>query len=312
MKKVFGLFAITAILTACDNGDMVFENLNFDGKEIQKCADNELYFKINNSELLLVDFNQKVSGAYSSWLDPKVELDKINLLDTSKTRIYYRTYDASVNNNAICSLLAPANPKVTSEYTSIDGGTVKYIRTMAPVVKDGSVTVTYAYTINFENITLSNGTNEIKYTTYPFGTYVYDTSKMSFSFTNKIQFCEDQNALIGNNALTEAFQLNLPEDFVFPTTETTQTITLNSSTNFLYTVYQTNLPNEQDPCLPVDEEKTKVKEQWNATEGTLILQSKAGPAGYRYNLKIENMRFTKDKGSFVITNKEIGTYDTNN
>ncbi len=45
MKKIVGLILVTTSLTACSDGDLVFENLNFDGIQIQKCEDNELYFK---------------------------------------------------------------------------------------------------------------------------------------------------------------------------------------------------------------------------------------------------------------------------
>src|SRR5690554_4975764 len=121
MKKIIGLLVASAFITACDDGDMVFENLNFDGVQIQKCTDNELYFKINNNELLLVDFTRPISATQSgSWLDSEVELDRrTSPPANADIKIYYRTYDGTVNNNVICSIIAPANPKVTSEYISV-------------------------------------------------------------------------------------------------------------------------------------------------------------------------------------------------
>lgn len=308
MKKVFGLFVIAASLTACDNGDMVFENLNFEGKEIQKCQDNELHFKINSNELLLVDFTDNRNNTTTSWLNREAELDKVFYLNTDDAKIYYRTYDAPISNNTICSLFAPANPKVTSEYTSVSGGKIHYTRTMAPVVKDGIVTVTYAFTINFENITLTNGTNEIKYTTYPFGTYIYDTSKISLDYNNNFVLCEEGNTLVGNKTI-ELLKLKLADDFVFPKTETTQTIHLSTENNLKTFVYDKNLSSGLNFCEPIDKEKYKVKEEWTATEGTLIIQSKLGATGYRHSLKIENAKFTNGKNSFIITDKNMGIYD---
>src|SRR5690554_7358909 len=88
MKKIIGLLVASAFITACDDGDMVFENLNFDGVQIQKCTDNELYFKINNNELLLVDFTRPISATQSgSWLDSEVELDRRTSPDRKSTRL---------------------------------------------------------------------------------------------------------------------------------------------------------------------------------------------------------------------------------
>ena len=84
MKKILGLLIATTSLTACDDGDLVFENLNFDGKEIQKCNDNELYFKTNNTEMLLVDFTFGTDG---SILNPQAPLNiPKNIYNRTKQR----------------------------------------------------------------------------------------------------------------------------------------------------------------------------------------------------------------------------------
>jgi len=42
MKKIAGLILSMTCLTACNDGDLVFEDVNFDEiQEIQKCTDNE-------------------------------------------------------------------------------------------------------------------------------------------------------------------------------------------------------------------------------------------------------------------------------
>src|SRR5690606_21542110 len=151
MKKIVGLILVTTSLTACSDGDLVFENLNFDGIQIQKCEDNELYFKTKDNELLLVDFSDNRNGTKGSILD-----------------------------------------------TSVPGGKVFYTRTITPAVSENGVSVNYMYTINFENITLTNGTSDIKYATLPYGSYVYDTSKITFNFNNNYTNCD--NVLVGRTA----------------------------------------------------------------------------------------------------------------
>ncbi|HLW63032.1 MAG TPA: hypothetical protein VKY33_06480 [Flavobacterium sp.] len=309
MKKIIGLLTVSAFLTACDDGDMVFENLNFDNVQIQKCIDNELYFKINNNELLLVDFTRNISSTQKgSWLDPEVELDlRTSPPVNADIKTYYRTYDGTVNNNVICSIIAPANPKVTSEYVSVPGGTIFYTRTMTPTVNEGTVNIFYAFTIEFQNITLTDGVSEIKYTNLPFGSYAYESTRLTFSIP-KITYCSEENVLTGHNAISDFFKLKLPDNFQFPTTATTQTIQLNDNQNFSYIVYSENLSNTE-PCDTISK---PIKEEWAATEGTVTIETQTNATGQRHLVKIQNALFTKENGSFVMTDREIGTYDIEN
>jgi len=304
MKKIVGLFLVSISLTACDDGDLVFENLNFDGKQIQKCQDNELYFKTNDTELLLVDFSSTVNGVKGSVLDTLAPLDiKQELSTTGTTKIYYRTYDAPILANAICSLLAPANPKVTAEYTSLPGGRIFYTRTMIPAVTETAVNVNYTYTINFENITLTNGTSEIKYATLPYGSYVYDTSKLNFNFTNNFDNCE--NTLICNRN-DEYIQINLPADFVFPTTNQTQIVNLNDTNLLNYYIFKEFITiDEGNECeFPTD----AIKENWQVTNGSLQIETKVTGANIIHNLKLIQAQFKNDETTFSVTDRNLGAY----
>lgn len=309
MKKILGLLVFSIAITACNDGDLVFDNFNFDEKDIQKCEDNELYFKINNNQLLLVDFTFGNNLSVLDSLAPLNEMQKI--LTSDRTKIYYRTYDAAVSKNVICALLAPANPKVTSEYISIPGGTINYTRTMRPIVTETAVNVSYVYTINFENITLTNGTSDIRYAVLPYGSYQYDNSRMSFNFTTNFTNCD--NVLIGYTA-TEVVQLTLPENFVFPTANQTQNIPLNNTTDIQYFVFKNSFSIDEDaPCeFPTE----TIKEQWQSTSGNLQIESSAitnasgNVTGYRHQLKLQQTQFNNDLASFVITERILGTYNT--
>lgn len=309
MKKLFGFASVLALLTACSDGDMVFENLNFDNKEIQKCTDNELYFKINDRELLLIDFSY---GNKSSRLDSLAPLNQPQSFKTDdNNKIYYRTYDSAINKNGICAILAPANPKVVSEYTSINGGTILYTRTMNPAVKDGSVNISYLYTINLQNVTLNNGQNDIKYSTLPFGSYIYDNSKLSFDFKTNFNLCNNNNTLTAytNN---EIILFNLPDNFTFPQTKTTQTISLSEKNNINYIAYKNNF-NVDDICtLP----NQIIKEDWNAVNGSLVIDTTplvnnatGAVTGYKHQIKIAQAQFYKGESSFLMTERVIGEFN---
>lgn len=302
MKKIVGLFLVAISLTACDDGDLVFENLNFDGKQIQKCLDNQLYFKTNDTELLLVDFSNTRDSISGSMLNPAAPLNiKQELSTTGTTKIYYRTYDAPIAANAICSLLAPANPKVTAEYTSLPGGRIFYTRMITPVVTETAVNVNYTYTINFENITLTNGTSEIKYATLPYGSYIYDSSKMNFNITNGFDICE--NVLVGKTS-TEIIQIQLPADFVFPTSNQLQTITLNETNLLSYLIYKEPFTTDNACELP----NKPIKENWQVTNGSLQIETKVTGTNITHTLKLIEAEFKNDETTFSVTDRNLGIY----
>lgn len=308
MKKIVGLLLIATSLTACNDGDIVFENLDFNGIEIQKCEDNELYFKINDKELLLVDFSDATNNDNGSVLDSLAPLNEMqSLTTTNTTKIYYRTYDTAISANAICATLAPANPKVTAEYTSLSGGEILYTRTIIPAVtKEQTVNINYTYTINFRNITLTNGTSEIKYATLPYGSYVYDNSRLSFNFVSNFINCN--NLLIGNTG-NERIEIQLPATFSFPTSKQTQTITLNNTNSLHYYLFKE--PFTDTGC---DFPEVELKEDLQALSGTLQIES--NPAinsvgvvtGHNHTLKLLQTVFDKEKETFTIVDKTIGTF----
>lgn len=315
MKKVMVCIALISVATSCDNGDMVFENLNFNDIAIQKCDNNELYFKTNSTELLLVDFNRNQNStdpaAVKSWLSETANLNEVNTLTTTNDlKIVYRTYDASINKSTICSLLAPANPKVTSEYSSVPGGKINYVRILNPAVNEGIVKVSYMYTINFENITLTNGTSEIKYATLPYGSYIYDSTLLSFNFGTNFDVCTETNTLVGNGKNEEIFQLHFPENFQFPTTNQTQNLTLNDDFYITYNRYKSTF-NSLNICTPPTE---NIKEIWESKKGSLQLLTTVSKdpsgkiTGYQHQIKMIELQFNYGESTFTIADKIIGTY----
>ncbi len=306
MKKIIGVLMILSTLSSCDDGDMVFENLNFNGKAVQKCEDSELYFKINNTELLLVDFTSKEKKSLLDSVAPI--LQTFSIQTSAANQIYYRTYNSTINTNAICSILAPATPKVTAEYTSIPGGTIKYVRNIIPTVnkETGNVAVKYLYNINFENITLSNSSQEIKYATYAFGDYIYKTNNLPFVISN-IDICENNILFATTNK--GILQLALPETISFPKNEGTQTINLNTTTYLDYTLRKDN--KVVNNCEVIPEES--IGEHWTAKQGQVVIESKKSTTNasqFIHIIKIVNATFKNpDDLQFLITDQVIGTYN---
>jgi len=167
------------------------------------------------------------------------------------------------------------------------------------------------YTISFDNITLSNGSAEIKYTTLPYGSYIYDNTLLSFNFNTNFKECVNSNSLVGNGNNREIIQLNLPENFEFPTTNQTSTININASSSINYLAYRSPFNTTVDVC---DTPSEQLKESWRSEKGRIEITTKdnkdaAGRiTGYDHQIKVIELVFNSGESNFTLTDKIIGTY----
>ena len=167
MKKLFVLVASVFLLQACDDGDITLESFNFDTVAVQNCSDNNLVFKINDKELLLLNIPT------SSFVNVETADGSPRIVTVSSTnQIIYRLYSGNVSSTTICSTLPPATPVVKKEWNAT-GGTIEII-TDALYAVDGVTITGYTHNIKFVNVNFSNSDNSFSFTEYLFGNYETD------------------------------------------------------------------------------------------------------------------------------------------
>lgn len=167
MKKLIVLVASIFMLQACDDGDITLESFNFDTVNIQKCSNNNLVFKINGNELLLLNIPES-SFLNEETLDGSPRIISIS----SNNQIIYRIYSGNISSTSICSTIPPANPVVENEWITI-GGSIEII-TDALYATDGVTITGYTHNIKFKNVNFSGPTNSFSFTEYNFGNYETD------------------------------------------------------------------------------------------------------------------------------------------
>jgi hypothetical protein len=167
MKKLIVLVASIFMLQACDDGDITLESFNFDTVNIQKCSNNNLIFKINGNELLLLNIPES-SFLNEETLDGSPRIINIS----SNNQIIYRIYSGNISSTSICSTIPPANPVVENEWITI-GGSIEII-TDALYATDGVTITGYTHNIKFKNVNFSGSTNSFSFTEYNFGNYETD------------------------------------------------------------------------------------------------------------------------------------------
>ena len=142
----------------------------------------------------------------------------------------------------------------------------------------------------------------------PYGSYIYDSNKLSFSFSTNFDVCD---TILTGKTSNELLQLQLPEDFVFPTSDQTQNISLDETNLLSYFLFKSTISNTEICEIP----DTPVKEEWHVSNGNLEIVSTVvtNPTtsqitGYRHVLRLINTEFIKDDNSFTINDRTLGTY----
>ena len=164
MKKLIVLVASVFMLQACDDGDITLESFNFDTVNIQESPDNNLIFKINGDEMLLINIPE---SSFANVETPDGSPRIINV--STSNQIIYRIYSDNVSANNICATIPPATPVVKKEWNAT-GGTIEII-TDALYASDGITITGYNHNIKFVNVNFSGSSNSFSFTEYNFGNY---------------------------------------------------------------------------------------------------------------------------------------------
>ena len=167
MKKLIVLVASVFMLQACDDGDITLESFNFDTVNIQECTDNNLIFKINGDEMLLIK-KPESSFPTEETPDGSPEIIEVN----STNQIIYRIYSGTVTDDSLCDLIPPATPTVQNEWNAT-GGTIEII-TDKLFATDGVTQIGLTHNIKFVNVNFSGSSNSFSFTEYNFGNYETD------------------------------------------------------------------------------------------------------------------------------------------
>ena len=173
MKRILGLLICAFILNSCDDGDIAFKKFNFDPTAaVNKCTSNNgLYFKIKNSEALIL----KIPA--TSFLNEETTAGSPRKLTINSTnQVTYRLFNAVVSSAYFCSDIPPSTPIVVDEWNALAGvqdisGTIEIATTK--ILNPTTLAITgYNHLITFRNITFKNGSSSFVYEEYVFGNYV--------------------------------------------------------------------------------------------------------------------------------------------
>jgi hypothetical protein len=306
MKRVLSLLVFVLALNGCDDGNLIQEDINFEDVTTESCSTNDLIYKLNDKEALILDIPT------TSFTTEPSTVGAPTIIDISSTnRVVYRLYNGTVATDNICETIAPATPYVTDQW-SATAGQIQIFTTAVKTVNttQNSTRITgYNHNIVFKNITFAKTNGTQVYETFPFGDYVTTATSLPFLFDETVEKCGTSNQIY-NYTTSEALMLNIdPSLIVNEATplNTPRTGVIGTSTNiFTYRLFSGLLTasyfcNTTTPTTPT------LSQEWNGVAGVTgtsgiieVTTTTNGPGNYKHTIVIKKATLKKGNNSFLL------------
>lgn len=315
MKKIFGLIALLVLAMGCDDGEMTFNSFNFADGTPARCGDSNIYYKINGTEVLMINFGSTPLVNVPTGEDAEGNDIPTLITIAGGNTITYRNYSGTPNANSLCSFPAPASPSVIEEWSG--QGTISVV---TDVIKNTNNIITgYSHKITLVDVSFTKDGQTTRIVDNEFGSIITPIG-LSFDFItddNELPFVRDcpENTLVFERNAREALII----DFVpgtFPTVAGGPDVTIDLATQtdlneVLFLVYDGSITNDHicdviKPISPV------ITERWSALSGTVTIKTvpASGPAGIEHQIRFNNVVFGKDSDesgqTFAISDLLVG------
>ena len=303
MKKLLLSLCSIALLNSCDDGDLTLETINFDSAIAQECSLNNVVYKINGNQLLLIEI-----PATSLPFENKIG-DKTFAINASN-KVIYRGYNNTVSSASICSTIPPASPSVTEEWNAI-AGTISIQTTAiysAANALTGAIKISkYRHAITFNNITFAKPNGNQVYETFVFGDFDTNATTLPMTFNpDSIQLCGSSNTLYNaqNGGIEGLFIQNLSTALLDTSvigTAKTALINTNNENLLTYRLFSLALTlggNSTYFCASPLPDSPLVKEEWTGqagvsnTSGIIEVTTTTNGSGYSHSIHLKSVTFS--------------------
>lgn len=314
MKRVFSLLFFVLILNGCDDGDLTLETIDFEAATTQSCSDNNIIYKLKESEALLLEIPKTTFVNEPSNIDSATGyyIPTVIDIDNSTNRVVYRFYNGKVTSENICNTIPPATPYVTDQWVATSGKIEITTTTQTSVGSiPGSTVITgYNHHIVFKNITFAKKNGTQVYETFVFGDYVTPATPLPFAFDKTVEQClvtkDVYNYSNSESLVLEKLDATLIVNAETPV-NTPRTAVIGSAKNKLtYRLYNGLLTpsyfcNLTTPVLPT------ISEEWNAVAGVAnvsgiieVTTIKSGTTAFKHTIIIKNATLMKGNSTFKL------------
>ncbi len=310
MKRILGILSLLLFITACDDGDLTVDVIDFSEVAAQKCTAKDVIYKVKDSEMLFLEIpaatfteNQTIEGA------------PIQLTINATNKVTYRKYDGTVTANNICPTVPDATPNVVEQWNASAG--IIQINATAIKTTDAATNATeitgYKYYIVLKNVTFEKPTGPQTYETFIFGNYTTTITPLAFGFDDQVDKSSCSNALF-NFSGSEAFILDVAADFptLFANAQTTtpRTAAIDATHTLSYKLF-TNSVNDAYFCATPIPATPTITQQWDAIGGTIEVTSTTLGSSFLHTIHLKNVTLKKGNSDFTLGDDYIfGSFTT--
>jgi hypothetical protein len=319
MKRILCILSLLFFITACDDGNLTIDVIDFSEVAAQKCSDKDVIYKVKDAEMLFIEI-----PASTFINDATVEGEPIEVAINSSNKVTYRKYDGTVSSTNICPTIPDATPNLQEQWNATSG----IIQITSTAIKstnttDNSTRITgYTYNIIFKNITFQKPTGPQVYETFIFGNYVRNVDRLAFEFNEEV----DKSTCVSDNRIFdfsggEVFTLDVEDyDTMFANevTTTPRTALISSSNKLSYRLYSGTITNVYFCATTIPTIPTLLQ-QWNAIDG---IEATSGiievstttltTTTYQHTIRLKKVTLKKGNSDFSLGDDYLfGTLITN-
>jgi hypothetical protein len=306
MERFLSLLIFVLVLTGCDDGNLIQEDINFEDIATTSCTTNNIIFKLKEKEALLLE----IPG--SSFVNEASSADAPTTIDiNSNNRVVYRFYDGVVATNNICETIAPATPIVTDQWNAT-AGKIQILTTAVKTLNEAenSTRITgYNHNIVFKNVTFAKSNGTQVYETFPFGDYVTSTTPLPFLFDKTVEKCSNAN-LVYNYTSSEALTLDIDPSLIVNTVtaiNSPRTGVIGTTSNKLSYRLFTGLLTGDYFCGATTPATPTINQQWNGLSGVTgvsgiieVTTTTNGATAFKHTIVLKKVTLKKGNSSFLL------------
>lgn len=318
MKRIISLLALLLLITACDDGDVTVDVIDFSEVAAQKCPLKDVIYKVKDSEMLYIEI-----PASTFTENETLENAPITLPINATNKVTYRKYSDAVTANNICPTVPDGTPDVIEQWKATDG--IIEIKATAIKTTNGTTNATkitgYQYNIVFKNITFDKpGDVDQTYPTFTFGNYNTTISALAFGFDDQVDKSSCSNKLLnfsGSEAFIFDVGANFPTLFANEVTTTPRTALFDSTNKLSYKLF-TNAVTDAYFCATPTPATPTLSQQWDAvagveaTSGMIEVTTTIFGTGFQHTIHFKKVILKKGNSTFTLGDDYIfGQFITN-
>ncbi len=308
MKRFLGILFLVVMISGCDDGDLFLEDINFDKATVATCANNDIIYKLNEKEALLLELPGFIFPSETKTQEVTIG---------GSNRVVYRFFNGTVKADNICETIPPATPIVVDQWTANAGG--KIVITSTPIktidATTNSTKITgYNHYIVLKNITFQKTNGTQVYDEFIFGDYTTTVTSIPFAFTKTLGQCATSKQVY-NFINSEALTLNNIEAGLIKNEvtalNTPRTALIGSTTNSLIYKSYTGLLTESYFCTTPTPGTPTLFQEWKAaagvanTEGIIEVTTTTFASGFKHTIVLKKVKMVRGSDDFSLGDNYI-------